>query len=296
MTQEITTNSPLFSTPYITIAEYKQAPTAVDVDDLVGGGSSAVNDQELANCVARASSWIDAHCGQVLAATQDTESFRARVSRDGFLKVHPRYSPIIELQSLSFGSTPANMSSVDVTTAWIENQSVVIPVSGVAAPFLGSLSFSGSFRYNTDAFVTMSYTNGYANTVTTATSLVGATSLTVSDLTGFMAGAQFAIYDADKTELLKVSNSFTPTTGSGTLTLQNATQYAHATAGVSVSMLPPAIKQAAIYMTNVILKSRGTPAIAMNQLSPVSYVGYNPGQVQDLNLAQELLKPFRRIR
>jgi len=296
MTQEITTNSPLFSTPYITIAEYKQAPTAVDVDDLVGGGSAAVNDQELANCVSRASSWIDAHCGQVLAATQDTESFRARVSRDGFLKVHPRYSPILELQSLSFGSTPTTQSAIDVTTAWLENMSVVIPVGGSSSSFKGSLGFNGSFGYNTDQFVTMTYTNGYANTVTTATATSGATSLVVSDLTGFIAGAQFAIYDADKTELLKVSNSFTPTTGAGTLTLQNATQYAHATAGVSVSALPPAVKQAAIYMTNVILKSRGTPAIAMNQLSPVSYVGFNPGQVQDLTLAEDLLKPYRRIR
>jgi hypothetical protein len=295
MTQEITTISPLFGTPYLTVAEFKQAPTAVDVDDLVGGGSSAVNDQELLNVITRASSWIDAYCGQVLASTTDTESFRARVSRDGFLKVHPRYWPVTEVQSLSYGSDPNNMSTVDVTTCWIEPQAVVVPVQGITGSFVGALGFSGNFRYNSEQFVTMTYTNGYANTVLSGTNTAAATSITVADRTGFLAGQQFQIYDADKTELLKVASTYTPTTGAGAVTLASALVNTH-TAGVSVSALPPAVKQAAIYVTSAILKSRGTPAIVMQQLTPTSMNSTNPAQVADLNYAKDILTPYRRIR
>ena len=125
MTQELSTISPLFSTPYLTVAEYKQAPTAVDVDDLVGGGTQAINDAELYNVIARASSWIDTHCGQVLAATVDTDSLRTRVSRDGMMHVHPRYWPVVSVQSASFGYAPNAMTSLDPTTAWIDRKSVV---------------------------------------------------------------------------------------------------------------------------------------------------------------------------
>jgi hypothetical protein len=296
MTQEVTTISSLFSTPYLTIAEYKQAPTSVDVDDLVGGGSAGINDQELANCIARASSWIDVECNQVLGATLDTEQFRARISRDGMLKIHPRYNPVMGVVSASYGNNPLSLSALDATTAWIDdNMSVVFPMGGNTVAFLGTIQFAPIYSPYADQYVQLTYVNGYANTVNTASSNAGVTSLALKDLTGFVPNQKFMVYDGVNTEVLQVSSSFTVAQGAGSLTLASATAYSH-TSGVSVSALPPAIKQAAIYMTNVILKSRGNATITMGGLTPSYIQSENPAVADDYNSAMRLLEPFRRIR
>lgn len=295
MTQEITTISPLFSTPYLTNAEYKQAPTAVDVDDLVGGGSEAVNDQELSNVIARASSMIDAYCGQVLAATQDTESFRARISRDGFLRVHPRYWPIVSVVSGSYGSFPNQLTPLDPTTSWIEQMAIVFPLQGFGTSFFGPIQFGGIYQPNMEQFVNLTYVNGYANTVLADDISALDTVLPVSDLTGFVPNQQFMIYDGSSTEILRVSSAWVPTTGAGDLTLEVACKFAHLK-GVSVSALPPAVKQAAIYMVNSLLKARGNSAIVMGSLTP-GYVqqGSASGDA-DLDAAKKILEPYRRVR
>ena len=295
MANAITTMSPLFSTPYLTIAEFKQAPTAVDVDDLVGGGTSAINDQELANVIARASSWIDAHCGQVLSSTKDTEALRARFDRMGFLKVHPRFSPITELVSLSYGGLPTLMASVDISTVWIEPETIVFPVQGFSAAFAGPIQFSGNYSSTQELFVSITYVNGYANTLLSASVSASATSLSVDDLAGFTPLHQFMIYDGSSTELLTVSSSFVATSGAGNLPLASAVKYTHAV-GISVSALPPAVKQAAIYVTSAILKARGNASLVMQTLTPTTIQSSNPSAAGDLMSAWDLLKPYRRIR
>lgn len=295
MTTEITSISPLGSHPYLTIAEYKQAPTSVDVDDLVGGGSMAINDVELGNVLARASSWVDSHCNQVLAATQDTETFRCRASRDGFLRVHPRYWPIVNVVAASFGSNPNSLVALDPTTCWIEQMAVVFPLVLTNASFLGPIQFSYNYQVLAEQFVSITYVNGYANSVTGAISNNADTTLAVTDLTGFNPGTRFTIFDGANTENVTVATSFVPATGPGSLPLASGLAYGHSS-GVSVSALPPAVKQATIYMTNVILKSRGNSAIAMTPLTPQQVIGNNPNVSGDYEAACDLLKPFRRIR
>ena len=295
MTQQVGSISPLGSHPYITIDEYKQAPTSVDVDDFVGGGSMALNDVELGNVLARASSWMDAHCGQVLSATVDTENFRGRASRDGFLRVHPRYWPIASLVSASFGSSPQSMQSLSADTAWIESESIVFPLALSNMSFLGPIQFSKNYQVLAEQFITITYINGYANTLLSASANSGVTSLPVQELAGFVPNTKFTVFDGVNTEILTVASSFTATTGAGSVTLAAPTAYAHAN-GMSASALPPAVKQACIYMTNVILKSRGNSALVMDSITATSIVGNNPNVSNDYNMACDLLKPFRRIR
>ncbi len=295
MANAITTISPLFSTPYLTITEFKQAPTAIDVDDLVGGGTSAINDQELANVIARASSWIDSHCGQVIASTEDTEALRASVDRRGFLKVHPRYWPITQVVALSYGPLPTLMASVDVSTIWIEQESIVLPIAGFSSAFAGPIQFSGNYSTSQEQFVELTYVNGFPNTILTASVAASVTSLPVSDLTGFSPGQRFNIYDGASSEIVRVSLSHVPSSVPGNLPLQAATVYAHGS-GVSTSALPPAIKQAAIYVTSAILKARGNAALVMQSLSPQTFQTTNPSSLADFDAAVNILKPYRRIR
>ena len=295
MANAITTISPLFSTPYITIAEFKQAPTAIDVDDLVGGGTSAINDQELANVIARASSWIDSHCGQVIASTEDTEALRSSVDRRGFLKVHPRYAPITQVVALSYGPLPSLLASVDVSTVWIEPESVVLPIAGFSSAFMGPIQFSGNYSTSQEQFVSLTYVNGYPNTVLSASVSASVTSLPLKDLTGFSPGQRFQLYDGSASEIVRVSSTHVPSDTAGNLPLQTATLYAHGN-GINASALPPAIKQAAIYITSAILKARGNAALVMQSLSPQSFQTTNPSALSDFDAAVDILKPYRRIR
>lgn len=295
MTQEVTTISPFFSTPYITVDEYKQAPTAVDVDDLVGGGSYAVNEQELQNVIARACSWIDSHCGQVLAATLDTDAFRARVSRDGFLHIHPRFFPVVGVVAASYGSTPQQMVTLDPDTAWIEPMTISFPLGNQLNFFSGAIQFTPVYSPTAEQFVTVTYVNGYANSLLAANSAVGDMNLSVTDLTGFVPGQKFMVYDGGVSEILYVDSAFTVAQGAGLLPLASAATQAH-TSGVSVSAMPPAIKQAAIYMTNVLLKARGSAAVVMGTLTPTNIYEQNPAVRNDYSSAVDILQPYRRIR
>ena len=295
MANAVGTTSPLFSTPYLTIAEFKQAPTAIDVDDLVGGGTSAINDQELANVIARASSWMDSYCGQVLSSTTDTEASRGRISRQGFLTIHPRFSPVTEVVSMSYGPLPNLMTAIDVSTLWIESQSVVFPIQGFSTAFSGPIQFSGNYSTTQEQFITMTYVNGYANTLLSASVAASVSTLPVTDLAGFTPSHQFVIYDGASTEVLTVASSFVATSGAGNLPLTAATAYTHAK-GISVSALPPAVKQAAIYITAAILKARGNASLVMTSLNPSQVQMANPSAANDLEAAWDLLKPFRRIR
>jgi hypothetical protein len=74
-----------FSIPYLTTQEYRNAPTAIDIDNLVFNSQDPeAQDNELANVIARASSWVDTYCNQILGATYETETQRSRTVLSNF--------------------------------------------------------------------------------------------------------------------------------------------------------------------------------------------------------------------
>jgi len=94
-------------TPYITTTEYLNAPTAMDVSNLIPGGDAQVQIDALQETIGRASSWIDQFtCGAwgSLAATQNVENARVWGNRYGQLIVHPKYWPILSVDAFSFGA------------------------------------------------------------------------------------------------------------------------------------------------------------------------------------------------
>ena len=97
------------SRPYLSLAEFKNAPTALDYGNLVVGGNQAAQDAELTNAITRASSWIDQYCNQIIGATADTEQQRTRIRPDGTIRFHPKYFPLIALTAFSWGATPNSL-------------------------------------------------------------------------------------------------------------------------------------------------------------------------------------------
>jgi hypothetical protein len=190
---------------------------------------------------------------------------------------------------------PSLLASVDVSTLWIESQSVVFPIQGFSTAFSGPIQFSGNYSISQEQFISITYVNGYANTLLSASVAASVSTLPVTDLAGFTPNHQFAIYDGASTEILTVASSFVATSGAGNLPLTSAIAYSHAK-GISVSALPPAVKQAAIFVTSAILKARGNAALVMQTLTPATIQSSNPSAAGDLMEAWDILKPYRRIR
>lgn len=285
-----------FSIPYLTIEEFKDAPTSIDIDNLVYNSQDPDDqDAELANTIARASSWIDTFCNQVLAATVESEQQRSRYSQDGSIRFHPRYSPVVALLSMEYGYPPNLMSLPDCSVAWIEDEEIIVPNAT-----LGTWSSQGPLQFGAmssggrnEVFLKYSYVNGYANT-TIVTAVAGATSLTVADGKGILAGQMLKIYDGQYTENVTVASTYV--FGSNTVPINAPLVYSHAPT-VSISALPPAIKQACILVTTAFLKTRGDSSMTMQVTTSPGTSLPNADKVgQEIALAMQLLQPYRRVR
>ena len=297
MTTAISPITRQISRPYLSLQEFKNAPTALDYGNLVAGGNQAAQDAELTNAIIRASSAIDQYCNQILGATLDTEQQRTRVKPDGTVRFHPKYFPVVAMTDLQIGWTPNALTAVtDPSQAWFEEQEIIYPYAQLPQSMSsqGPLSFGFPMSSRAETFIKYTYVNGYANTLVSTSASAGATSIICEDGLGVVAGMGLTIYDGANTERVIVASSYT--FGSATIPLTAPLAYAHAV-GVSVGSLPAAIKQAAILYTSAALKIRGDSALVMAVTnSPSQQAGGSQRVGSDIALAQEILQPFRRIR
>ena len=286
-----------FTKPYLTLDEFKNAPTALDYGNIVAGGNQAAQDAELTNAIYRASSYIDQFCSQIIGATTNSERQRVRFSNDGTLRIHPQYHPIVALTALSFGPTPTSLIAVpDCSPAWIEDQSIIFPASGASLSYStsGPLGFGFGGPAGSEVYAQYTYVNGYVNSRFAASTLAGATSITVDDASGIIPGQSLRVYDGASTENVTVSSSYV--FGSTTVPLASAMTYAHAS-GVCISGLPAAIKEAAILITSAYLKIRGDASLVLDVTNqPSASIDGDQRVSSDIGHAQDILKPFRRMR
>lgn len=286
-----------FSIPYLTLQEFKNAPTAIDISNLVYNSSDPdAQDSELTNAIGRASSWVDTYCNQILGATNETETQRARVRSDGTIRFHPRYSPVIALTSFSYGFYPTQLiTAADCSVAWLEEQEVIFPFANQSLTFTsqGPIAFGGPGPGGSEVYLQFSYVNGYANDLIAVADAMDS-SLTVESGVGITAGLQMKIYDGMYSETVIVDSSYV--FGSTTVPLTRPLVYSH-DPGVSISALPPAIKEATILAATAMLKVRGDNSMVMGVgTQPNSSFTDTQDISSDLGLAMDLLKPFRRIR
>ena len=283
---------------YLTIAEYKNAPTAIDYNNLVVGGTSAQQDAELSSVIQRASSWIDIYVNQPLNAQNFTEQSRARISQEGFLVLSPDYNNIVSLNSLSYGVTPTNMTAVSdgaLQSCWFEKSQVIYPMSQVGLSYSsqGPLSFGFPPSTRSRIYASYNYTAGFCNGLI-ASATAGGTSFTMVDPIGLTAGTVVTIYDGANTEQVVVSPTYAY--GSSTVNITGTLKYTH-TSGVAVGNMPQAVKEAAILATTEFLKVRGDNSLTMAVTTRASS-GPSVQEIigSDIALAKQLLAPFRRMR
>lgn len=297
-------STPYRLTSYLTIGEFMSAPTAVDLSNLQVGGTQAEQDTRLAEVIARASSWADQICGQILAATTDTEVQKIRPSRDGFFIVHTNNWPVIQVNSFGYGSLPGSIGQMsDLSGVFVEPRGFT-----VTAPGFGLISSQGPLQFGPLAggdrqyFCQYTYINGYPTTTLSAPCNAGDTAVTVADTTGIIADlTRLTIYDGSLVatgppSLTERGLSVTGVSGN-VVSLGAPLAFSHAV-GIGISSLPDAVKQAVILLTKTLIMTRGAEAITMDDLSggPARTTSTGGIEEAEVAIAAELLEPFARTR
>lgn len=271
-------------TPYISVPMFKNdGRRGVPIDQLVPRGDDAENEQALARYIESASGAMDSFCQQILAATLDTETRRVIVNRNGFAYVHPRYRPVIGVTAFAVGASPATVAPLaSLAGTGVTPQMFAVPAYAGVLPIntsAGPLQFGNPAAMPGEAWATYTYANGYPVTQLTAPITAGATSISVADTTGIVAGLTWlTVYAGQNTaRFLAGTVSTAPSggigTGPGTVTCA-ANAFAHnvPTNGpwpVMVSAMPPDAIQACVLLTRAFIKESGganlsTPTIAAN--------------------------------
>ena len=289
------------STPYITPAMLLQADTGIDWSTIVPGHTNdSVTDAEQANICWRATETADLFCNQVLRATLDAETVdapgeRAVLLPNGTARLFLSRWPVIYLASVqvAISDFPPTWNSLPPGSYRVRNLSTDT-VSGAGAYSIdiapGYVSWMGG-RYGYQ--IQVEYINGWPHASTTASALAGATSLVIDDVTGFLAGQEFTIYDGANTERLVVASASSQS-GPGTVTLVGPTAYAHA-AGVLATALPAAIQQACIYIATYIALTRGATAVAIPPVRGLTESGQGKPDRWLMDEAERRLQPYRRV-
>jgi hypothetical protein len=249
---------------YLSIEEYKQAPTALSISTLVVGGNQNAQDAELATVILRASSYMNEYLNQNLVATEYTETQRIRYSASGgYYALHPYNAPIISLSAFYYGANPNQLNELqDCSIAWFEGQQIIIPGNQIGWNYTsqGPLQFGGSIGQSNWTFTKYTY----------------------------------IAVDGANTERVTVSDNYTY--GSTTVTLQSPMVFAHLT-GATFSNLPNAIKEACILITSAFIKMRGDSSTTMAYTtSPSGNIAGSVRYGNDIAVALDMVSKYRRIR
>ena len=265
--------------PYLTLDELKRSPIYGQLQRLVAGGSQADNDAALTQLILRVSAMIDSEVNQNLSATVDTEARWSRLSVDGELRLHTRANPIVSVLSVSVGRDPYNLTPVsDLSQTLFEPWRITIPWQALRGVAVGRGRVWASWTY----------INGYPVTTLAAPVVAGATSITVGNPTGIMAGqTPLTIQDGKSLETV------TPTAVSGNVLTVPPLFYAHQ-AGVGVNALPNDIQEATLLLVS---RLHDSWSMSMGAITHDGSGARRPGggAVRALCDAAVMLAPYRRV-
>jgi hypothetical protein len=306
----------LLTAPYVTLAEFTAAPTWLDSQDLIPGGTDDQQEEELYNVLLRASDWADTYCGLRLGGHTAFEQARVPVDRWGNALVHPSDIPLRQVTAFAYSSNFQDMitlSSGDLASqVWIEDaRGFIVATIQNQGAYLGSLQFGGVRASADEAYCQFQYTAGYATTVLAADADAGATSIVVSNPAAIMPpatpvgnglaisvpGSTLRIWDPGLEEAVTVTSGYTA--GDTTVPLSGALLNSHA-AGAGVSEMPPAVHQAIVALAVALLMRQDVTSqepFAGTPYGPTLRRSSSGGQAGGLvDTAWQLLDPYRRVR
>jgi hypothetical protein len=290
---------------YISIEEFKFSATAsaIDFTNLVANGAQAAQDRALYELIVRASSKIDVFCmGKLgtLNSTVNSEQGRYRMDRKGRFKVHPSFGPVTAINDFAWGPLMGSLNTVPITVnnAWPEQDSIVFQAFGAANVnyFAGMQAFNyivSGQPYDGEFYTQFTYTSGYPNSFTTATSNAGDTTLSLKDVTGLYPLMNNTVWDGVNDEYIQIASNYVP--GTNPITLTSPLLYKHGS-GVNVSTLPAIVKQACIHFTVAMVKQRGQGGFVLNEIGePTAVTGKSETSMEDEIKGYDLLDEFKSV-
>ncbi len=299
----------LLTEPYLSVAEFRAAPTYLDSDDLIEGGTASQQDYELYDVLLRASAWADNHCAQRLGAHVAYETARARVDSRGRVYLHPSNNPVRQVTGLAYGPDPSFMTVLtDLTQIWPEDErGLVVGLLPMRGMWAGTLEFGRVPASGRQMFIEYTYVAGFANTALSADAAAGSSSLTVKDGTGFIApstgllgtlrGSTARIWDPGKEEAVTVASGYT--SGTSPIPLTASLSNAHF-AGTVVSEFPAEVRQAIIsYSVSLLLREdvEGEDPFANTPYGPTARKARSGGKAGGLvSEAEKCLNRYQRVR
>jgi hypothetical protein len=296
------------------------APTGISWSIIPFPG--AKNAQQLAeqtNICWRATGMVDAWCNQVLRATVDTErlngpDFRLTIQDStGNARLMLSRWPITSVLQVAISPNTFPRTWQVVPSGYFEVERPPVDAYGSTAPTSAgdggqSVLVGGGYvdwGNGREGYTTAtSYLNGWAHSSLTAASTLGATTITVDDVTS-MTGSRVFIYDGAETETVTVSSvtansnfslpygTNTVAAGPGTLTLSSGTLYPHG-AGAVVSALPQAVLWATVLACTLQALESGITAVSVQNL-PGSQTTGGQGLTALEQEFRTILAPYRRV-
>lgn len=295
----------MLTRPYLTVAEFQAAPTYLDLDDLIVGGTAGQQTAELNNLLLRASAWCDNECNQPLGAHAQTKQTRAKADRAGRFWLHPDHNPVRQITAFSYGPDVATMTALtNLTGVFIEDGvQVMVPVDGAGgnSGWTGALQF-GAPPPTVPVLVSYSYTAGYVATVLSGATIVGASALPLVDAVGIQPGDVLRLWEPSQEEAVTVAPSWVPVSGAASVPIVGTLTKSHAS-GAGLSGLPPELHQAIILVACAQLLGRGragAPQFTGATTQPTTSGTQSKRRMLDrvdvlLAEAKDILKSYKRV-
>lgn len=278
---------------YVSPAEFKAAPTGMDVSQLIPGGNPAQQAAALVMQLQRASGVADKICRKVLGATLDTQAGSYRVQNDPNLgpviRVPLDSTPIVAVAGASVGTTPAAMTALtDLSNVWISKKTATIPLGNSTTGFQSAQG---------KRFASVQYINGWVNTTLYALAKPGDVAVTVTSTLGIMPGQQLNLVNTSNSETATVDPAYIPSnTATNALVPITTPVVGTYAAGDTVTNMPQEIKQAVILIAKSLIKTRGSESIviASTTSQPDHVQGVESGVTSDMEMAEYLLEDYKR--
>lgn len=239
--------------PFVTVATFKAAPTFLELDNLRSGATSqADQDAELYNRLLIASNWAADFVQMPLHAHTVTERFRARPNRRGQLLIQASDTPVRSVSQIAWGYSIGQMNVYNSPTVRIEyNSTIVYEINGGSYSWgPGPLQINGPASSAAEMYVDTTYVAAAANTLLSAPTIAGATSLPVVDPLGIQPGSILRIWEPGVEEAVVVAANYVP--GANPVALTSPLVSPH-TALSGVTELSPSVLQAVIFYTTALL-------------------------------------------
>jgi hypothetical protein len=279
---------------YLTIEEYRAAPTALATNNLVPGGDQAAQDNELAAIIKRASTFLDNTARQKLYATQATQNEQVRI-KDGYFVLRAYQDRVKSIDAFSWGATPSSLTAaatpIPTSSYFVEENRVLFITGAPGVRWVGSLNMLAT-PISGSVWASWMYTAGFFTTRLTAPAAIGATTVTVEDPTGIQPGGYVRLVDGGQVADAQVSPAYVP--GSAAVALFAALAEAFP-AGAGFTEVPDDLKEACVLATSHYVKDRKSGGFVMAGQSATVDQTTDAQLGPDLERARQLALRYERI-